>query len=212
MGSSPTSGIMLFNASKNFCLDKNLRAYVIGVAIGDGNLSNPNGRATRLRITCDKKYPILFNHIINSLKLLFPRNKVSVLNRKGCFDVSIYSNNLEKILGWYAGKGPKYVQKVSIPEWIKEKDNYKIRCLKGLIETDGSIYFDRGYKMVIFTTVIPDLAKDVYEMIKSLNFNPRIYKIKPKKDKYNYNQQTRYNIRLSKNVNEFLKVVDINKR
>ena len=39
--------------------DKGLQAYVIGLALGDGNLSNPNGKATRLRITCDKKYPFL---------------------------------------------------------------------------------------------------------------------------------------------------------
>jgi len=27
------------------------------MAIGDGNLSSPNGRVTKLRITCDIKYP-----------------------------------------------------------------------------------------------------------------------------------------------------------
>jgi len=37
--------------------DKKLHAYIVGLALGDGNLSNPNGRAVRLRITCDKKYP-----------------------------------------------------------------------------------------------------------------------------------------------------------
>ena len=43
--------------------DPQLQAYVVGVAIGDGNLSNPNGRAVRLRITCDKKYPALIARI-----------------------------------------------------------------------------------------------------------------------------------------------------
>ena len=36
-----------------------LQAYVIGLAIGDGDLSNPNGRAVRLRITCGSQYPAL---------------------------------------------------------------------------------------------------------------------------------------------------------
>lgn len=35
--------------------DKRNLAYVIGIAFGDGNLSNPNGRAVRLRVSCDKK-------------------------------------------------------------------------------------------------------------------------------------------------------------
>jgi hypothetical protein len=39
--------------------DPELQAYVIGLAIGDGNLSNPNGRAIRLRISCDTNYPHL---------------------------------------------------------------------------------------------------------------------------------------------------------
>jgi hypothetical protein len=43
--------------------DKLLQAYIIGVALGDGDLSNPNGRAVRLRITCDKKYPRLIEHV-----------------------------------------------------------------------------------------------------------------------------------------------------
>jgi len=47
--------------------DPRLRAYLIGVALGDGNLSNPNGRAVRLRITCDTKYPALIAKIRGAL-------------------------------------------------------------------------------------------------------------------------------------------------
>jgi len=67
-------------ALKKLSPDKHLQAYLIGVALGDGNLSNPNGRATRLRITCDKKYPLLLNNIIVSLKKLLPENKVTIID------------------------------------------------------------------------------------------------------------------------------------
>ena len=188
--------------------DKNLQSYIIGLAIGDGNLSNPSGRATRLRITCDKKYPLLIKRIVNSLQKLLPDNKVSLVIRKeNCIDVSVCSNHLEKVVGWQVGKGSKFTQKVSIPNWIKENMEYKINCLKGLIETDGSIYFDRGYKMIMFTTIIPELAKDAYNSIISLGFKPHLYKIKRKANKYNFNQKTVYRVRLSKNVSEFLKIV-----
>jgi hypothetical protein len=82
---------------RNTILNENklLQSYVIGLAIGDGNLSNPNGRATRLRITCDKKYPLLIERIISSLQSLLPQNKVSIVVRKdGCMDISVYSNHL----------------------------------------------------------------------------------------------------------------------
>lgn len=190
--------------------DKNLQSYIMGLAIGDGNLSNPNGRATRLRITCDRKYPLLIKRVVNSLKTLLPVNKISIVNHKENYiDVSVYSNHLEKLLGWKAKNGPKSTQKVSIPNWIKQKDEYKINCLRGLIETDGSIYYDRSYKMVIFTTIIDELAKDVYSTIISLGFTPHIYKIKRKESSpsYNFNKKIEYHIRLSKNVSEFLNIV-----
>jgi len=81
--------------------NKNLQAYVIGLAIGDGNLSSPNGRAICLRITCDKKYPLLTKRIFNSLKEILPENKVGITNRKNgeCVDVRISSNHLENLLG-----------------------------------------------------------------------------------------------------------------
>ena len=55
--------------------DSELHAYVVGLAIGDGNLSNPNGRAVRLRITCDTKYPALIARIRSALERLLPRTK-----------------------------------------------------------------------------------------------------------------------------------------
>ncbi len=195
---------------RNTILNENklLQSYIIGVAIGDGNLSNPNGRAIRLRITCDKKYPLLIKRIINSLQSLLPQNKVSIVEREeGCLDISVYSNHLEKILGWKAKKGSKFIQNVSIPPWINKNREYQINCLKGLIETDGCIYFDRGYKMMMFSTIIPRLANDVFKMINSLDFSPNIYRIKRGTNKYNFDQKIIYRIRLSKNVSEFLDIV-----
>lgn len=184
--------------------NKILQSYVIGLALGDGNLSNPNGRAARLRITCDKKYPLLVKRIIKSLGFLFPQNKIGVVNRKeNCIDVSVYSNQLEKLLGWKCGCGSKFSQKVSVPKWIKQDEKYAIKCLQGLIETDGSIYFDRSYKTIMFSTIIEELANDVFEMMAFLKFEPKIYKIKRNSTK----QKIIYNIKLSKNVSKFLDIV-----
>lgn len=106
--------------------DKNLQAYIIGVAIGDGNLSNPNKGAVRLRISCDKRYPRVLKRIVNALRQLLPKNRVGIIDRGTLVDVSVYSNHLEKILGWKANKGPKFLQKIRIPEWIKtEKEQVR---------------------------------------------------------------------------------------
>lgn len=176
-------------------------AYIIGVAMGDGNLSNPNGRAVRLRVTCDTQYPKIIENISSAIKELFPKNKVSIIKRETTYcDVSCYSNKWEDLLGWKAKGGSKFKQKISVPSWIKKDKNFSINCLRGLVETDGSVYEDRGYRMVNIVTIIPSLADDILEMIRKIGFTAKKYKIKSKVN-------DRYNIRLSKDVENFLSLV-----
>ena len=184
-------------------------AYVVGVAIGDGNLSNPNGRAVRLRVSCDNKYPKIIERIGKAVQQLLPKNKVSTVDTKrNCTDISCYSNKLEDFLGWKAKGGSKYKQKVSVPVWIRSNKKYTILCLRGLFETDGCIYNDRGYTMANFVTIIPELACDVIQMIKDLGFQPRKYTIKSKTK----TRKTRYNIRISKDVDNFIKTIKLKKK
>lgn len=141
--------------------DLKLRAYVIGVALGDGNLTNPNGRATRLRITCDPKCPQLIVKFRRALQALFPENRVGIIRRPdGCVDVSCVSNHREGLLGWKAGNGSKIRQGARVPDWILSNRAFSIECLRGLIETDGTVYVDGGYPMVMFTTASLGLAED----------------------------------------------------
>ena len=187
-------------------IDKKNLAYVIGVALGDGGLSNPNGRAVRLRISCDTKYPIIIHNITSAIKKLMPTNKVSEVNKKTrCVDISCYSNKWEDLLGWKAKAGSKHKQKVCIPDWIKNNKTYSRYCLKGLFETDGSVYMDRGYQMANFVTIIPTLAQDVMEIINQLGFSPNMQK------RQNETGKIKHTIRISKNTAEFIKLVGINK-
>lgn len=186
------------------CADLPLRAYVVGVAIGDGNLSNPNGRAVRLRITCDTKYPALIAKIRTALEKLLPQNRVSVVTSRGNYlNLSVYSNHLESLLGWKASGGSKRHQDVRVPAWVFEDRSLSMHCLQGLIETDGAVYTDHGYKMVIFSTVIAGLAQQVDLMIRNLGFGPRLYKIPQQPAKTSF----KYQVRLSRDVPAFLQLV-----
>jgi len=181
--------------------NKELLVYIVGIALGDGNLSNPNGRAIRLRITCDIKYPFLIQKIKNSIQKLLPENRVGIVKKRNCIDISCYSKKWPGLLGWQPGAGSKFKQRVSIPEWIKENKKYAVNCLRGLLETDGSVYLDRGYKMAMFTTIIPNLANDILNAITSFGFKPRLYKINQT------NKSDLYHIRISRNVSQFLKLI-----
>ena len=175
------------------------------MALGDGNLSNPNGRAVRLRVTCDKKYPLIVKEIIKNLKLIFPKNKVSTINKGNALDISVYSNDLEKLLGWNAKGGSKIKQKVKMPNWIKEDIIYRKECLRGLFQTDGSLYYDRGYQMVNFTSVCYTLIKDVEDMLKEIDFKTQARKVVDK-------GKTKYVIRISKDVEKFIKIINFWKK
>jgi hypothetical protein len=182
---------------------KNL-AYVIGVALGDGNLSNPNGRAVRLRITLDNRYPKVIEEVIKNLKIILPENKISIVNRSdNCLDVSVYSNKLTEIIPWEAGSGSKIVQRATIPNWIKSDLNFTKHCLKGLLQTDGSIYFDRNYKMVNFTNNIKNLVQDTKIFIETLGYQPKFYVTK------NKSGSAKYTVRLTKNVDNFIREINL---
>jgi len=173
-------------------------AYITGVALGDGNLSNPNGRAVRLRITCDNKYPKIITKIKTAISILLPKNKISIINRAKTYcDISCYSNRWEDLLGWKAKNGSKYKQKVRIPNWIKNDKILTKKCLSGLLETDGSVYYDRGYCMANFVTIIPTLSNDIKELIEKIGFTANKYSIAGK-------NHPRFNIRISKNTKKFL--------
>ncbi len=175
------------------------------MALGDGNLSNPNGRAIRLRITCDKKYPLIIKNIIRNLEIIFPKNKVSTIKKGNALDISVYSNDLEKILEWKAKGGSKIAQKVSIPNWIKKDVLYRKECLRGLFQTDGSLYKDREYLMANFTSVCYTLILDVRDILKEIGFETPIRKVVDR-------GKTKYIIRISKNVKKFIRIINFWKK
>jgi len=148
----------------------------------------------------------LIERIIFLLQNLFPQNKIGIIKRSdSCIDVSCYSNKLEKILGWKARGGSKIKQGVSIPYWIKKDVNYIKPCLRGLIETDGSVYNDRNYLMVNFVTVIPILAKDFSLLVKKLGYICNTQITKPKIG------FPKYTIRITRQAKSFIKLTKVDK-
>ena len=181
-------------------------AYLIGVALGDGNLSNPNGRAIRLRISCFSDYPKIADEIVQAIKALLPTNKISFVKKKGrCFDISVYSNKLEKLMPWKVGGGSKIEQNAHVPNWILEDQRFSKACLRGLIQTDGCIYIDRGYQMVNFTNNIESLALDVRKIMEDLGFRPNYSK------RLNDWGNLKYTVRVSRDAVRFIRTLQLYK-
>jgi len=73
---------------------------------------------------------------------------------------------------WVVGKGSKAQQGARVPSWVKFDSVYAKDCLRGLIQTDGCIYTDRGYQMVNFVNNVKGMAEDARDMLTLLGFHP----------------------------------------
>lgn len=86
-----------------------------------------------------------------------------------------------------------------------EKADYQKAVLRGLIQTDGSIYKDRSYTMVNFTSIIEPLADDVLTLMMLLGFKPTKSKTVQKSGK------VKFTVRLARDVSHFLELTGIQK-
>jgi hypothetical protein len=64
--------------------------------------------------------------------------------------------------------------------------------------------------MVNFVTIIPELANDVLNMIETLGFKPHVYRFTPQRLEPKI--RVRYTIRLSKQVEDFVRTLQLEKR
>lgn len=78
--------------------------------------------------------------------------------------------------------------------------------MRGLLQTDGSIYKDRNYTMVNFVSTTAALSNDVFNMIEILGYAPNMQKLKQK------NGKIKHTIRIAKNSEKFIKEVDLWKK
>lgn len=158
-------------------------AEFVGIMLGDGGISERQLTVTLHRVT-DKKYSLFVRRLIRKLFEIQPgeycdrqflANSI-VISRTGLVKYCIEKLGLKK--------GNKIKQRVDIPHWIKEKKRYWIACLRGLIDTDGSIiihrYFSKGkmycYTKIGFTSRSRPLLLSVSAILLNIGIKHRIMK------------------------------------
>ncbi|MFH1406654.1 MAG: hypothetical protein ABIH01_01420 [Candidatus Omnitrophota bacterium] len=117
-------------------------AEFIGIMLGDGCLPGNH----QLTITFNNKTDCAYaEYIGNLLKKLFSIG-YHIRKRKDSngADIVVSSSNLVEFLlkqGLIAGNKVKH--QVGIPYWVYGKSEYKIACLRGLMDTDGGLYLHK---------------------------------------------------------------------
>jgi len=156
-------------------------AEFIGIVLGDGGVTKYQITIT-LHHKDDKNYG---KFVVNLIKDLFNlpvgkchRKKFSVIN------YSISRKNLVnfcvKNLGLKIGN--KIRHQIDIPKWIKRSNKFSVACVRGLIDTDGSIFIHKykinntwyKYKKISFVSLSKPLIQSVFKILKRNGIKSRI--------------------------------------
>lgn len=112
-------------------------AYLLGLYLGDGCLSDVGRGIYRLRITLDKKYPGIIAECRAAIALVLP-NKVGLIHRGSWVEVWSYSKHWACLFPQH-GAGPKHKRPIVLTDWQHEIAlvRYPYLLLRGLIQSDG---------------------------------------------------------------------------
>lgn len=142
-------------------------AEFIGIMLGDGGMSGYQVSVT-LHSIDDFEYGKFVASLMQKLFGVAP----SVYMRK---DVHAYSivlarkKAVEYLCSLGLVMGNKVRQQICIPAWILENEDYSLACMRGLMDTDGSVYLHRyrvngtqyQYKKLCFSSASGPLRRDV---------------------------------------------------
>jgi len=157
-------------------------AEFIGIVLGDGNINVYNkGKKSgtyMVKIAGDSKkdYEYLTNHIANLSKRLFDiEPKFYQSKNSNCFYVLLHGIKLVQYLSEKGLKdGNKIKNQATIPKWVWKEDSYLKACIKGLYDTDGSVYellpHWPGLFQISFDNNNFTLLKDVRKALIKLGF------------------------------------------
>lgn len=154
-------------------------AELIGIILGDGSLTNSQMRIT-LSSEKEMDYVKYISELIEKLFREFP----TVNKRNDSNTVTVMMTGINFIkeinrLGLLFHN--KVVEQVGVPSWIKMDLKFSTACLRGLLDTDGCVFFHRhkvGRKEyqnlgINFSNHSVPLVDFVIETLKKNNFSPR---------------------------------------
>lgn len=153
-------------------------AELLGILFGDGHMSD-----FQISVTTNSETDIEHAHFIKSLieKLLGVSPKIRF--RKDCRAVEIVVSS-KSAVEFLSSKGMpignKIKNKFNVPEWILNKEKYERAFIRGLFDTDGSIFLDhklindKSYQYMgwTITTYADTLMNNLLYILKKLDLSP----------------------------------------
>jgi hypothetical protein len=119
--------------------------HLLGLYLGDGNISAHRRGVFRLRIFLDKKYPQIVTECLGSMQAVAPGNRVhALLTPSNCYSVSTYGRSWPCLFPQH-GPGPKHTRPIFLALWQQRlAKRWPKQLLKGLIQSDGCRSYSTG--------------------------------------------------------------------
>ncbi len=149
-------------------------SFTLAVYLCDGCISEyKTFRAPSMRLTNDSKYPKNTEEWIQKLKTVLPNNSVSMFKKKcsNCYVVSTYSKKLIDLFPQH-GSGRKHNRKLLFADWqIKIIREFPEEFIRGCIQSDGCIYFQKVSGKVYKRYSFCNMSEDIIDLVlMSLSF------------------------------------------
>jgi len=172
-------------------------AEFVGIMMGDGGIAKYHTSIT-LNSRDDREYVAFVCKLIEKLFDVSP--KIYVKKDSLAVDVVVHRKNLVEFCQSIGLKvGNKLEQGLDIPSWIKRNKKYSIACVRGLVDTDGSVFTHKykvkgkeyKYKKLSFTSCSIPLLQSVSNIFKDNGIKSRLardidVRIDSKKDMQSY--------------------------
>lgn len=159
-------------------------AELVGIILGDGGMNNDYQVIITLHKENDRKYAKLVCQLVRRLFDIEPAVYTRRFStRRMVREVVLTGINIvEFLLSKDLSKGNKVKHQVDVPQWIKERLDFSTHCLRGLIDTDGGVFYHRhstrGYNFfnigLEFSNMSKPLLNFVYNTLIALDFTPKI--------------------------------------
>jgi hypothetical protein len=159
--------------------------YLLGLYLGDGCISRMPKNVWRLRITLDRRYPLIVGSCSTAIRAVADRN-VGTVRRPTWLEIYNDWKHWPCLFPQY-GPGPKHLRAMLLAPWQQRLvDAYPRMLVRGLIHSDGCRVTNRirrprsggghreySYPRYFFTNASPDIRALFQDTCQSLGVDSR---------------------------------------
>ncbi|MDP2641285.1 MAG: LAGLIDADG family homing endonuclease [Candidatus Yanofskybacteria bacterium] len=156
----------------------------IGIILGDGGMNSDNQVVISLHRENDRRYSKIVAKLAKKLFAIESAlyNRTSIGKEKVVEVVLTGVNVIEFLTSKGLIRGNKVAHQVDVPAWIQARAKLSTHCMRGLIDTDGGVFYHRhkngGYDSLNvglqFSNRSKPLLRFVHHTLAELGFTPKI--------------------------------------